>query len=220
MPVANALHCKFAFTSCGIRTFKFTMWKSWSECTAGLPFWVWWLLTTFQTPWLHYFSCLSFEKRTPTPRPDASSIIWDHDPCSTVSLSREKKQKKNTAGMSSASTQASSQVQKPSLAKLLKCLGRQHEQWSIESHIRFSSLTRTCSVHSSWIEKNWLLITVIVYRSIVVLTSCIYEKMWCFLRIPSASTYHRSFAQLSFFNVWSKDGWPKSRDVSPSESYR
>ena len=131
-----------------------------------------------------------------------------------------KKTKKNTAGMSSASTQASSQVQKPSLAKLLKCLGRQHEQWSIESHIRFSSLTRTCSVHSSWIEKNWLLITVIVYRSIVVLTSCIYEKMWCFLRIPSASTYHRSFAQLSFFNVWSKDGWPKSRDVSPSESYR
>ena len=39
-----------------------------------------------------------------------------------------------------------------------------------------SSLTRICSVHSSWIEKNWLLITVIVYRSIAVLTSCLCEK--------------------------------------------
>lgn len=48
--------------------------------------------------------------------------------------------------------------------------------WLSYDSYTISSLTRTCSVHSSWIEKNWLLITVIVYRSIAVLTSCLCEK--------------------------------------------
>ena len=89
--------------------------------------------------------------------------------------------------------------------------------WAVINWLSYtiSSLTRTCSVHSSWIEKNWLLITVIVYRSIAVLTSCL---CGLYLRITSASTYHRLLSLFSFFNVWSKDGWPKSRDVSPSES--
>ena len=219
MPVANALHCKFAFTSCGIRTFKFTMWKSWSECTAGLPFWVWWLLTTFQTPWPHYFSCLSFLKKTHTPGPDAS-IIWDHDPCSTVSLSREKHPKKH--GRNVVCVNASKQPSAEAVfGKAPKVSWK--ATWAVINWLSYtiSSLTRTCSVHSSWIEKNWLLITVIVYRSIAVLTSCLCDKMWClYLRITSASTYHRLLSLFSFFNVWSKDGWPKSRDVSPSESCR
>lgn len=59
--------------------------------------------------------------------------------------------------------------------------------WLSYDSYTISSLTRTCSVHSSWIEKNWLLITVIVYRSIAVLTRCLCEKNVMFFAHPFCS---------------------------------